>query len=355
VWHSATEKTIVKLSSSSKIVSEQLELATDMQTVLLDYQKEGLDLQKKLLNHGENLSKSLNTSQVRLEQLTSDLKASTQEHLTLLEDVFHQFYLLQNWLVGKHTFLDRVVFYTFSLLGIIIITSTAATQSARLHLILHLMLNYVAEHFLCNNFDWLLRYFPINEPFEIDNLLMDGCVWQLRKIFIFLGAIVFLGKLFRFENVHDKQLKVFRDIQSQNKEILEKLEHILNGREAKKGNDRRRSITPAPASHSQSSKNLESVDEMNDHEPKRSRSPMLADVKRQETTQTVKDYLNESARSGKNICIVLKPIAEEDGNPEMNVVRIFPQKKRRLSVMDNSVGISRTYPLRNRSSEKDMF
>jgi hypothetical protein len=121
----------------------------------------------------------------------------------------------------------------------------------------------------------------------------------------------------------------------QNVEIIEKLDSVLQMRTGG-GQRHQRSITPTPSTH---------LERLNDH------SSDSLTPNRQDAAQNIKEYLEETSRSGKNLCIVLKPIAEEGPTSDRDMVEVFPpQRRRRTSVLPSS---KRSYSLRTRSVDKD--
>lgn len=215
VWHRETESTINNLKSNSKIVNEKLLEARDLQNVLLQHQKEGLVAQEELIKNGKDLSNSLNVSKETLNKLTIDIRESTLEHRTILEDLFKEFHLLHSWLVGRYSLIDKIVYFSVSLALIMISTSMHFTSGARVYLILNLMSNFMLEWSLPS----ILSLFTVN---SISNVTVsDSYVWMLRKIFIFISVLLFTYYLFKYEDNFSKQITLLKEIQLQNCRIMD--------------------------------------------------------------------------------------------------------------------------------------
>ncbi|XP_055523791.1 uncharacterized protein LOC129717716 isoform X2 [Wyeomyia smithii] len=97
-WQREADKTIHRLSVKSQEVSEQLEIAGKVQQVVLDRQKQGLKLQSKILEIGENVTNTLNVSQNKLDNITLSLIHSAEKHQAVLAELFKEFHLLHNWI-----------------------------------------------------------------------------------------------------------------------------------------------------------------------------------------------------------------------------------------------------------------
>lgn len=213
VWHRETENTINNLNSNSRIVNEKLREASDLQNVLLEHQQQGLVAQEELLKNGKDLSNSLNVSKETLNKLTIDLQESTLEHRTILDDLFKEFHLLHSWLVGRYSLIDKVVYFTVSLILIMISTSMSFTSGARVYLILSLISNFMLEWCLPSILS-LLSY----NPTAIES---DSYVWMFRKIFIFISVLLFTYYLFKYEDKFSKQITLLKEIQLQNRRIMD--------------------------------------------------------------------------------------------------------------------------------------
>lgn len=213
VWHRETESTINNLNSNSRIVSEKLREASDLQNMLLEHQKQGLIAQEQLIKNGKDLSNSLNVSKETLNKLTIDIRESTLEHRTILEDLFKEFHLLHSWLVGRYSLIDKVVYFAVSLALIMIATSVSFTSGARVYLILNLLSNFMLEWCLPS----ILSIFNTN----LTVLTSDSYVWMLRKVFIFIAVLLFTYYLFKYEDKFSKQILLLKEIQIQNRRIMD--------------------------------------------------------------------------------------------------------------------------------------
>ncbi|XP_058812062.1 uncharacterized protein LOC131676775 [Topomyia yanbarensis] len=206
-WQREADRTIDRLSVRSREVSEQLELASEVQQVVLEHQKEGLKLQGKILEIGSSLAESLNGSHKMLNNLTEGLMNSTKQHQAVLAELFQEFNLLHSWLVGRYAFVDRLVFYFSLLVGAMVITSTKRTASSRIFLIL----NIVGGVFLEIAFANLM---------PLDVIRGDQVNWTIRKLFLVTSAVIFTYCFYRYQDLNTKLLK---EIKEQNRQIMDSI------------------------------------------------------------------------------------------------------------------------------------
>lgn len=217
LWHKETENTINSLNSNSRIVSEKLKEASEMQNTLLEFQKQGMEVQIQLLKNNEDLSNSLNISKETLQKLTIDIRESTLEHRTILEELFKEFHLLHNWLVGRYSMIDKIVYFIGSLSLIMIATSVSFTSHSRVYLIGNLLVNFLIEFGLPS----LLTLMGANYKIISNSVEYDGYIWMIRKLFIFNSVLIFIYYLFKYEDKFNKQLTLLKEIQSQNRRIMD--------------------------------------------------------------------------------------------------------------------------------------
>ncbi|XP_065080306.1 uncharacterized protein LOC135703129 [Ochlerotatus camptorhynchus] len=207
-WQVLADQTIDRLSVRSRDVSEQLEVASKVQRTVLEQQKEGMKMQGEMLQLGGHLAKTLNGSQEVLDRLTMDLRNSTTEHRAVLKELFHEFYLLHSWIVGRYAFVDRIVFYFSFLAAVMVASSPKRTSKARSYLILNVMGSAVLEVTL-----------PLLFP-SLDDIQKDRIHWTIRKLFALTGAVIFGFYCYRYQ---DENAKLLNEIKEQNRQIMESI------------------------------------------------------------------------------------------------------------------------------------
>lgn len=227
IWHDETEQTIDSLRIHSKSVSQKLEFASRLQANMLEQQREGLKLQRHLIEHGTNLSHSLSESRQILFVLTSEFRNSTVEHTRLLGELFGRLRSLHNWFVGEYAFVNQIVYYIGCVTIILLLTTSERSSAARFILFGCTALKIFAEYLLTN------LWFMYNN--EIDNNSGGGgggddvkinlfCyVWLLRKCFAAAMIMIYIRILWFYIDKDTLKMTTIMQISRQNEEILELL------------------------------------------------------------------------------------------------------------------------------------
>ncbi|XP_055612867.1 uncharacterized protein LOC129759440 [Uranotaenia lowii] len=207
-WQRESDRTVERLTVRSREVSDRLEMAGEVQRVVLEHQKEGLRLQTEMLALGNGLASSLNGSQLTLDRLTEDLKNSTKQHEAVLTELFREFYLLHSWIVGRYSFVDRLIFYVGYLVAVMIATSSKRTAESRSFLLINLVASLLLE---------IILYKFLS---SLDNVQVDQMQWTIRRLSVIVALPVFLYFSYRFQ---DSNTKLLKEIREQNVLIMDKL------------------------------------------------------------------------------------------------------------------------------------
>lgn len=216
IWHLETEKTIHLLQSHSQSVSKQLELAGRLQINLLQQQREGLKVQRKLVENGLNLSDVLNESRGSLSRLTEQFRNSTIEQGRQLGDLFQRLAQFHNWIVGEYTFVEKIMYYSVLLIVIMIATTAKRTENCRFLLFLLAAVNIMVES--------LLQRFLNDEYFIEDHqIVLFNYLWLVRKLFIVIMISVYVIVTVMYVDSQQMTLNLLQRIHDQNKEIIEML------------------------------------------------------------------------------------------------------------------------------------
>lgn len=219
VWHTETEHTISALRTHSQSVSKQLEMAGRLQVNLLQQQREGLKVQRQLVEHGMNLSEVLHESRGRLARLTAEFRNSTIEHGRQLGDLFRRISLLHNWFIGEYAFIEQIIYFSTQLFAILLMTTTKRTESARFVLFLVTGIQIVVECVL--------------NRLKVDDVFMDESrvkqitgIWLIRKMWIALIVAVYAVMATLYVDSQQLTVQLLRTIRQQNNEMLEILRKI---------------------------------------------------------------------------------------------------------------------------------
>jgi hypothetical protein len=233
IWHEETERTIDRLSTSSAHVSKQLEEAEEVQTMLLQQQRESMSVQQELLSHGLSLSDILHTSQNNLQAIMQEFRTSTFEQKKMLFEVFDRLTSLQAWAIGEISWLNTVVFYSSSMIVMYVVTATQRTQDARIWVFLIVTFNAVIERVFVNQF----LQSSTDQP-EMCNQNLYWWIWQCRKVMLSICAIWIAIAIYQYCDYNVVNHQLLLKIQKQNMDVIKFLEEIRNA-----GNDLDRKIT----------------------------------------------------------------------------------------------------------------
>lgn len=227
IWHEETERTIDRLSASSARVTKQLEEAEEVQTMLLQQQRESMSVQQELLSNGLSLREVLHTSQSNLQAIMKEFRTSTSEQKEMLFQVFDRLTSLHAWAVGEISWFETVVFYISSIIAMYVVTATPRTHNARIWIFLIVTLNAVIERVVVNQ---LLR--ANNDQPEIFNENLYWWIWQCRKVMLSICTILIAIAVYQYCDYNVVNHQLLLKIQKQNMKVINYFEEIRN-----KGND----------------------------------------------------------------------------------------------------------------------
>lgn len=219
VWHTETEQTINLLRTHSQSVSKQLELAGRLQINLLQQQREGLKVQRQLVEHGLNLSDVLMESRGSLAKLTAQFRNSTIEHGRQLGDLFKRLAQLHNWFVGEYTFIEQILYYSLLLIVILIFTTSKRAANCRFFLFLLAALNLTLECVV-------QKYFGIDYFVEDLQITLYNRLWIIRKIVIAVMIIIYGTMTMLYVDSNRLTVNLLNRISEQNNEILQLLNEL---------------------------------------------------------------------------------------------------------------------------------
>lgn len=225
LWHTETEHTINALRTHSQSVSKQLEMAGRLQVNLLQQQREGLKVQRQLVEHGLNLSEVLHESRGRLARLTAEFRNSTIEHGRQLGDLFRRISMLHNWFIGEYAFIEQIIYFLSQLFVILLMTAAKRTENSRFILFLVSGIQILIE---C-----VWHKIRESDSFDDDSQVKQlAYVWIFRKIFIALIVMIYVTMATVYVDAQQLTVQLLKTIQQQNNELL----HILRTNERRKCN-----------------------------------------------------------------------------------------------------------------------
>lgn len=219
IWHSETERTINALQSHSLSVSRQLEVAGRLQLNLLQQQREGLKVQRQLVENGGNLSATLLESRGSLARLTEQFRNSTIEQGRQLGDLFRRLAQFHNWIVGEYSFVEKIMYYAAMLVAIWLATTAKRTENCRFVLFLLATVNVGVESVF-------QRY--LGDDFFVEDLqiVVFEYLWVIRKVFMVMMAGVYVMMSVLYVDSHRETVGLLNRVLKQNQEIVEMLREL---------------------------------------------------------------------------------------------------------------------------------
>ena len=153
VWQQKTQQTIVKLADNSDQVARQLQDSTELQDKLLKQQNESLVNQKRLIESGQQLDVTIQSSKGDINRLVEDFKSNTFEQRAMILEVFDKVSVLQSIVLGEFTGFYSMIFYALSVIICYFVTSTPRTSGARFWLFGIMTINIVLERLIVMYYD----------------------------------------------------------------------------------------------------------------------------------------------------------------------------------------------------------
>lgn len=222
IWHEETEKTIDKLSTNSAEVSTKLEKSSEKQEILLAQQEESIQIQERLLNYGDKLTKTLEQSQVSIDNIMNEFRKSTLEQKQLLFDIFDRLSALQSWIVGEVSWLNTIVFYVCSVITIVLITSTKRTANSRVICFILITFYACVERAISTVIIDSNKY----EGVEYMQELLVNSVWWSRRIIIAIIALVYTYSTYVYCDYNKMNYELLLNLKLQNELIQKTVEKL---------------------------------------------------------------------------------------------------------------------------------
>ncbi|KAI4502441.1 hypothetical protein M0802_002353 [Mischocyttarus mexicanus] len=199
-WQMETDKTIQSLYKVSSQMKEQLLEASELQGLMLKSQKEGLQIQNEILNHGKELGSVIKSSSETVNDMVMEFKESAKDQKELLYDIFSYIRTFQDWIIGEVSWFQSIIYYTISCILCALFSSTKRTADARAVLFIILSLNVTVERILVQYYENTMN------RSTHDKVELIYITWSIRKICLTLCAVTLLCTYFYYK---DKQLESF--------------------------------------------------------------------------------------------------------------------------------------------------
>uniref|UniRef100_A0AAQ4NP48 Protein brambleberry n=1 Tax=Gasterosteus aculeatus aculeatus TaxID=481459 RepID=A0AAQ4NP48_GASAC len=129
-WQSRAEDTMHRLTESSADVAEQLQSTRQMAEELIDAQTAALQVQKDILNNGDELRVTLRDSTQGLRVVFSELSTASRQQQVALSELFNRVSFLQSFLLMEAQSLSSCCYNAGALCTSFLVTSTQRSSRA---------------------------------------------------------------------------------------------------------------------------------------------------------------------------------------------------------------------------------
>ncbi|XP_043280596.1 uncharacterized protein [Venturia canescens] len=203
MWQAETENNIERLYKASMVMREQLLEATEMQSIVLESQREGLRIQNELLDHGKELGNVIRTSAETVSGMVVDFKESAKDQRELLYEIFSYMRTFQNWILSEVSWFQSIAYYTVACIICALLSSSKRTAEARISLFTILSLNVTAERMLVC---YIVNHSP-DDKIELVNMS-----WYFRKIGLVLCIFTLVYTYYSYNDNNFENYKILRRI-----------------------------------------------------------------------------------------------------------------------------------------------
>ena len=200
---------------------ERLEESQQLQQEIALGQRESLEYQRQLVENGSYLSQAIEASRSNVQEMMEEFKVSTTEQRNMIFEVFDRVSKLQNLVVNEVSWLYTLIFYSFSLLVIYLVTAAKRTADARLWLFLLLTINFGLERLVCH---LTLEFEGDVSPSSDTSGLLSRRIWLLRNTTAFMAFMTVILMAARFKDYNKINNYLLEEIKNQNLELKSRME-----------------------------------------------------------------------------------------------------------------------------------
>ena len=223
-WQELTQHTIGRLSDTSAQTVDRLEQSQQLQQQIAAGQQQSLDYHRQMIENGTYLSQAIEASRGNVKEMMDEFKLSTMEQRNMIFEVFDRVSRLQNLVVSEVSWFYTLVFYSFCLLIIYLVTATKRTADARLWLFLILSANFGLERLVVKlSLPDEVQARASNMDVEM-NELINQRVWMVRNCTVLVCFVTLVLTAIRFKDYNLINNKLLEDIQRQNLELKRYME-----------------------------------------------------------------------------------------------------------------------------------
>ncbi|KAM8862500.1 uncharacterized protein AB9W97_017832 isoform 2-T2 [Spinachia spinachia] len=218
-WQSRAEDTMHRLTESSADVAEQLQSTRQMAEELVDAQTAALQVQKDILNNGDELRITLRDSTQGLRVVFSELSAASTEQQVALSELFNRVSFLQSFLLMEAQSLSSCCYNAAALCTSFLVTSTQRSSRARLLLLTLVFVNFYLER-------RIYQSVMSSDHAEHRHMELVGVyVSALRRLMVCVAVGVLLYVCVTFRDPLQQSLQLLQQLRETQKSLQEALQH----------------------------------------------------------------------------------------------------------------------------------
>nr|XP_040025975.1 uncharacterized protein LOC120814962 isoform X2 [Gasterosteus aculeatus aculeatus] len=218
-WQSRAEDTMHRLTESSADVAEQLQSTRQMAEELIDAQTAALQVQKDILNNGDELRVTLRDSTQGLRVVFSELSTASRQQQVALSELFNRVSFLQSFLLMEAQSLSSCCYNAGALCTSFLVTSTQRSSRARLLLLTLVFVNFYLERRI------YLSVISSDHAEHKHMELVGVYVSVLRRLMVCVAVCVLLYVCVTFRDPLQQSLQLLQQLRETQKSLQEALQH----------------------------------------------------------------------------------------------------------------------------------
>ncbi|XP_061603617.1 uncharacterized protein LOC133465136 isoform X5 [Phyllopteryx taeniolatus] len=231
-WHNRAENTMHRLTESSEGVVEQLESTKQMAEKLIEAQSTALQVQKEVLDSGEELKVTLRDSTHGLRSMFSELSSVSKEQQVALSELFSRVSFLQNFLMMEAHSVTSCLYNAAALCASFLLTSSQRSSRARLALMGLVCLNFYLER-------KIYQFVTTSDHPEHKHMEMVSVyVAVLRRCMMVIAVLLLLWVCAHYTDPSQQSLLVLQQLQDTQCRLQEALQQAESFGRWKKTDDR---------------------------------------------------------------------------------------------------------------------
>lgn len=208
-----SEQALNKLHETSSIMTDKINEANVIQSMMMESQKQALKLQNELYDQGKKLETTIKLSEASVNSMVTKFEETSQKQQLMLSEIFMYIKTFQEWIIGEVSWFQSISYFFITCIICGLFSSSKKTSNARMPLFIILSANVVVERMLvqyCRN---------LHDDNDLQNtkIHVGQLTWSVRYSAILLCVIILIYYYYKY-----------RDVQYENNRALIRIEEKLN-------------------------------------------------------------------------------------------------------------------------------